>query len=429
MTVVLPLLCFIGTSVGTQAQEITAWPQWGGPHRNFITDVTGLAESWPDGGPPVLWSRTLGTGHSTIISGNDRLFTMYRVGNGQGREGPWESEETVIALDARTGETLWEHTYPSKLEDTSFGSGPHATPLLVEDRVFTGGTNKQLYAFDADTGAVLWSHNLVTDFNAPPLLIRPRVKSGYGCSPLAYKDTVICSVGGPGQSVMAFRQTDGSVVWAGGDFLVSEAPPVLIDVSGQIQLVVFGGGTVNGMDPDNGNVLWTHPHDPGNDFNFMGPLWGEDNILFVSSGYKTGSRALRLTRESAHTTVEELWLDSQLQFMFLNPLRIGNYIYGTDGTFGPSFVTGVDIQTGETLWQERGFARGSMLYADGKVILMDEDGDLALTRMTPDGMTILGRTTIFQSTSWSAPTLVGTKLYVRDREKIMALDLGVLPTN
>ena len=183
------------------------------------------------------------------------------------------------------------------------------------------------------------------------------------------------------------------------------------------------------MDPDDGTVLWTHPHDPGNDFNFMVPIWGEDNILFVSSGYKTGSRALRLTREDNLTTVKELWLDPQLQFMFLNPLRIGDYIYGTDGTFGPSFVTGVDVHTGETLWQERGFARGSMLYADGKVILMDEDGDLALTRMTPDGMTVLGRTTIFQSTSWSAPTLVGTTLYVRDREKIMALDLGLTPTN
>ena len=429
MTVVLLVLCSLTIAIGTKAQEAATWSQWGGPHRNFITDATGLADSWPESGPPVQWSRTLGTGHSAIISGNDRLYTMYRVGNGQGREGPWESEETVVALNAQTGETLWEYTYPSKLEDTSFGSGPHATPLLVDNRVFTGGTNKQLYAFDAVSGEVLWSHDLVADFNAPPLLIRPRVKSGYGCSPLAYKDTVICSVGGPGQSVMAFRQMDGRAVWAGGDFLVSEAPPVLIDVSGQTQLVVFGGGTVNGMDPDDGTVLWTHPHDPGNDFNFMVPIWGEDNILFVSSGYKTGSRALRLTREDNLTTVEELWLDPQLQFMFLNPLRIGDYIYGTDGTFGPSFVTGVDVRTGQTLWQERGFARGSMLYADGKVILMDEDGDLALTRMTPDGMTVLGRTTIFQSTSWSAPTLVGTTLYVRDREKIMALDLGLTPTN
>ena len=412
-------------AVITAQQSVTSdWRQWGGPNRNFISDATGLADSWPDGGPPMHWSRTLGTGHSAIVVGDEQLFTMYRRGNGRGREGPWESEETVVALEAESGNTLWEYTYASKLEDTSFGSGPHATPLLVEGKLFTGGTNKQLFAFDAATGTVIWSHDLVADFNAPPLLIRPRVKAGYGCSPLAYKDMIICSVGGPGQSVIAFRQNDGNVVWTGGDFLVSEAPPALIDVDGQMQLAVFGGGTINGLDPDTGDVLWTHPHDPGNDFNFMVPLWSDNNILFVSSGYKTGSRALKLTLVGNHTTVRELWLDPQLQFMFLNPLRIGNYVYGTDGTFGPSFVSAVDIRTGEILWQERGFSRGSLLYADGKVILMDEDGDLALTRMTPDGMTVLSRATIFDTTSWSVPTLVGTTLYVRDREKIIAFDLS-----
>ncbi|GIT66990.1 MAG: hypothetical protein Ct9H300mP25_04620 [Acidobacteriota bacterium] len=96
MTVVLLFVCSITIAVGTKAQETATWSQWGGPHRNFITEVTGLADSWPDGGPPVRWSRTLGTGHSAIISGNNRLYTMYRVGNGQGREGPWEAEETVI---------------------------------------------------------------------------------------------------------------------------------------------------------------------------------------------------------------------------------------------------------------------------------------------------------------------------------------------
>lgn len=418
------LVVLAGTVTHAQESESNEWRQWGGPQRNFISESTGLADSWPTDGPPINWSRRLGTGHSAIIFGDGRLFTMYRDGNGHGREGPWSAEETVVAMNATTGNTLWEHTYPSKLEDTSFGSGPHATPLLVNGRLFTGGTNKQLFAFDATNGDVLWSHDLVAAFNAPPLLIRPRVKAGYGCSPLAYKDMVICSVGGPGQSVMAFYQNDGRVAWRGGDFLVSEAPPILINVDGQQQLAVLGGGTINGLDPDTGQVLWTHPHDPGNDFNFMVPLWGDDNILFVSSGYKTGSRALQLTSNGDLTSVQELWLDPQLQFMFLNPIRVGNYVYGTDGTFGPSFVSAVDIRTGETLWQERGFARGSMLYADGKVILIDEDGDLALTRMTPDGMTVLGRTSIFETTSWSAPTLVGTDLYVRDREKIMSFDLA-----
>ena len=221
----------------------------GGPHRNFIVNSTGLAEKWPETGPPVMWTRPLGTGHSAILVDDGRLYTMYRAGNGRAKQGPWDAEETVIAMDAATGKTLWEHKYPSRREDFSFGAGPHSTPLIVGDRLFTIGTNKQMFAFDKQSGKVLWSRDFIKDFNSPELLIRPVVKTGYGCSPIAYRDTIICSVGGPGQSVMAFRQSDGAVVWKSGDFLTSEAPPILIDVGGRDQLVVFRGGTVNGMDP------------------------------------------------------------------------------------------------------------------------------------------------------------------------------------
>ena len=269
---------------------------------------------------------------------------MYRVGDGRNRRGPWEAEESVIAMDAATGQTMWEHTYPSKIEDFSFGAGPHSTPLLVSDRLFTVGTNKQLYAFDGDTGDVLWSHDLVTAFDAPPLLIRPVVKAGYGCSPIAYRDFIICSVGGPGQSIMAFRQRDGAVVWKSGDFLTSQAPPILITVDGQEQLIIFAGQTINGLDPDTGRVLWSHVHDPGNDFNLSQPLWGEDNIMFFSSAYIAGSRAIRLEREGDVTRVKELWFSSRLRFMFLNGIRLGDHVYGTTGDFGPAFLTAIDVR-------------------------------------------------------------------------------------
>ena len=347
------------------------------------------------------------------------------VGDGRNRQGPWETEETVIALDAATGETLWEHTYPSALADFDFGAGPHSTPLLVDGRLFTVGTYKQFYAFDAATGEVLWSHDLVAEFGSPRLLLRPVVKSGYGCSPIAYDDLVICSVGGPGQSVMAFHQSDGTVAWRSGHFLTSQAPPILINVDGQDQLVFFAGQSINGLDPENGRVLWSHVHDAGNDLNLSHPLWGEDNILFYSSAYISGSRALRLVRKGDATQVQELWFSSRLRFMFLNGIRLGDYVYGTSGDFGPAFLTAIDVRTGEVAWQTRGFSRASLIYADGKLILMDEDGDLALARLAPRGPTVLARATIFDTTAWTVPTLVGTTLYARDREKIVAIDLGL----
>ena len=163
-----------------QTPGAAAWPQWGGPARDFHSTSTGLADAWPAAGPPVLWSRPLGTGHSSIVADDGRLFTMYRRGNGRAKVGPWSNEETVVALDAKSGETLWEHSYPARtgFEDFSFGPGPHATPLVVGDRVFTAGTNQQLHAFDKRTGKVLWSHDFVKEFKSPELLIRPVVKAG-----------------------------------------------------------------------------------------------------------------------------------------------------------------------------------------------------------------------------------------------------------
>ena len=414
-------------SVRLEAQDPGAWRQWGGPNRNFVVQATGLADAWPEAGPRQLWSRPLGVGHSAILAEDGRLFTMYRVGNGRARAGPFEAEESVIALDAATGRTLWEHKYPSQLEDFSFGAGPHATPLLVGDRLFSMGTNKQLFAFDKRTGKVLWAHDLVKDFGAPPLLIRPLVKVGYGCSPLAYRDTLICSIGGPGQSAMAFRQSDGSVVWKSGDFLTSDAPPILIEFAGRPQVVFLGGGTVTALDPADGRVLWSHPHDPGNDLNCSTPLWGTDDILFVSSGYKAGSRAIQLKREGNATVPEELWFTNKVRFMFLSPIRLGDTLYGFSGDSNPAFLTALELKTGKTLWQHRGFGRASMIHADGKAIIMDEDGDLALARLAPEGVTVLSRAKLFDTRSWTVPTLVGTTLFARDREKIVALQLGRQP--
>jgi outer membrane protein assembly factor BamB len=406
-----------------------AWRQWGGANRDFVVEARGLADKWPDAGPRVIWTRPLGTGHSAIVVDDGRLFTMYRKGNGRsggGRAtGPWDAEEAVVALNARTGETIWEHKYASQIEDFSFGAGPHSTPLVVGDRLFTIGTNKQMFAFDKKSGKVLWSHDFIKEFKSPPLLIRPVVKTGYGCSPIAFRDTIICSVGGPGQSIMAFRQSDGAVVWKSGDFLTSEAAPILIEFGGRQQVVFLAGGTVTGLDPANGKVLWSHPHDPGNDLNCGTPIWNGQDILFVSSAYKAGSRAIRLKQEGDATIPEELWFTNRTRFMFLNAVRLGDFVYGTSGDFGPAFLTALELKTGKMAFQHRGFGRASMVYADGKAIIMDEDGDLALAKLTPEGVTILSEAKkVFDTVSWTVPTLVDTTLYARDREKIVALDLG-----
>ena len=416
-------LLVAGAQLHAQATA-SEWPQWGGPQRNFMSRATGLADSWPAGGPKVLWSRPLGLGHSAIVTNGSLLYTLYRPGKQVSRTGPWAAEEVVAALDARTGATRWEHRYPSEPFDFTQGPGPHSTPLVVGDRVFATGTNKQVHALDAATGKVIWTRDLVKDLGAPPRLIRPAVKAGYAVSPLAFNDTIILQAGGTGQAVIALRQSDGSLAWKSGDFLVSEASPLLIDVNGQPQVVIFAAQAVHGLDPATGRLLWSHEHDTSGDMNNSTPIWGPDNVLIVSSGYNQGTRALRLTRQGDTTRVQELWFTTRLKVMFANALRIGDHLYASHGDFGPSVMTGLDVRTGEVAWQERGFGRSSFVFADGKAIVMDEDGDLALVRLTPQGMTVLAQAHVFDTVSWTAPTLVGTTLYARDREKIVALDLG-----
>jgi outer membrane protein assembly factor BamB len=428
--VVLALAILLMSSAPTSSSrsqpQTTAqsWPQWGGPDRNFISDTTGLADSWPDSGPPQLWRRPLGLGHSSMVVESGRLYTMYRPGKEVTRKGPWEDREVVIALDAATGKTLWEHEYPSEPLNFSFGAGPHATPLIADDIVVTVGTNKQLHAFDKTTGRVVWAHDLVKAFGAPPTLIRPAVKAGYGSSPLLYRDTIILQVGGPGQAVMAFRKHDGSVAWRAGDFLTAEAPPILIELDGQPQVVVLGGQSVNGLDPDTGRVLWSHPHDTSGDMNNSTPVWGPDNILFITSAYNLGSRALHLVRKGHATHVEQLWYTNRFRLMFSNAIRLGNYIYGTSGDFGPAFLGAVHVKTGEIAWQARGFGRSSLVHADGKTIIMDEDGHLALVRLSPTGHELLARAQIFSGTAWTVPAVVGTTVFARNREEIVALNLA-----
>jgi outer membrane protein assembly factor BamB len=413
-----------------------SWPQWGGAGRDFVVrDSPQLAERWPDDGPRELWRRPLGTGHSAIVYADGRLYTMFRPGDARSRSGPWAAEEAVVALDAKTGETLWEHRYPSAIQDFSRGPGPHATPLLAGDRVFAIGTNKRLHALDRRTGELLWQVDLVGDLGAPPLLVRPVVKSGYASSPIAWRDLVICAVGGPGQSLVAFRQSDGSVAWRSGHFLISGSSPLLIEVGDAggdatgggawEQLVFFAGSLVAGLDPANGEVLWAHAHDPGNDFNFSLPLWrAEDRTLFVSSGYRAGSRGLRLSREGDVTRVEELWFDHRTKFQFLNAVRVKDTVYGTTGESGAAFLAAIDLATGESRWRHRGLGQATLLAADGKLIALTEDGDLVLLRPGAQGVDELARATLFDTTSWTVPTLVGTTLYARDREEIVALVLG-----
>jgi outer membrane protein assembly factor BamB len=393
----------------TPSQAQTEWSQWGGPTRNFMSTSKGLAASWPASGPKQLWSRPLGQGHSSILVSGNTLYTMYSQGE----------QEVVIALAADTGKTIWEHKYEAPTAGMNYkeGLGPHSTPLLVGDRLFTVGAIGKFHALDKKTGKVLWSHDLWKDYGGK------RMDRGYSCSPLLYKNTIILTLGGQGQTLIAFNPNDGAVVWKSQSLDMSPSSPVIINVDGQDQLVAFMGKQIAGVDPNNGELLWSHPHVTDWGLNISTPVWGNDNLLFLSSAYSGGSRVLKLAQTSGKTTVTELWFNNRLRIHHGTAIRIGDYVYGSSGDFGPAFFSAVNVKTGEIAFQDRSFPKINSLYADGKLIMLDEDGNLVLATVSPAGLKVISKVSLMKNLAWTVPTLVGTKLYVRDRQTIAALDL------
>ena len=409
----LAALAFVATTAQDPAPA--GWPQWGGPHRNFRISAAEIPHTWSENGPTQLWRRALGEGYSSILAGGDLLFTMFRE----------DDNEVVIALDAATGATRWRHAYHAPLLNNGYfdvwlnsaGPGPYSTPLLAGGSVFTIGVNGQLHALDARTGALRWSHNLVDAFDLDEY-------NAFASSPIAYGEHVIQPLGGSGRGVVAFDRETGAVAWRSPEFDLAPGSPVLIDVDGHTQLVVLGQQEVVGLDPADGRRLWSHPHTNELGLNISAPLWGPGNMLFVSSAYDGGSRMLRLNRSGGRTTASEAWFNGRMRVQFGNAVRIGNLILGSTGDFGPAFVAALDAETGAEVWRERTFARAHLLDAGGILVIVDEDGEIALASATNDGLQVHARKEMLTANAWTPPTLVGSILYIRDRRDVLALDLG-----
>lgn len=406
-TIAISLLTLVA-SVSTFAQS--EWPQWGGPDRNFTVKTKGLAATWPTSGPKQLWTRPLGRGHSAIVVDGKTLYTMYSAGE----------EEMVIALAADTGKTIWEHKYaaPTAGQNYQAGFGPHSTPLISGTLLFTVGALGKLHALDKQTGKVIWSHDLWKELGGKSM------DRGYACSPLLYKNTIILTLGGKDQALIAFNVKDGSVAWKSLNVDISPTSPILINVDGQEQLVAFMGKEIVGVDPNNGTLLWSHGHVTDWGLNISLPVWGSDNLLFLSSAYNGGSRVLRLSRKDGKTQVEEVWFHRRLRLHHGTAIRIGDYVYASSGDFGPAFLAATNVKTGEIAFQDRSFPKSNFVYADGKLIILDEDGNLALATVSPTGLNLISKFALLKNLAWTVPTLVGTKLYLRDRQTITALDLS-----
>lgn len=392
------------------------WTQWGGPDRNFRVAAAPLASEWPASGPKTLWRRPLGHGDSAIVADSDTLYTMYRR----------DDQEVVVALDRATGKTRWEHAYAAPLWEGfrgNQGKGPRATPILVGDRVCATGVGARLTCLDRRSGEVRWTRELWEHYDVDPSKYGPSDR-GFGASLLALGDRLLTVAGGPGHAVTALDLDDGSVIWASLDYEIGYASPILIEVDGEKQLVFFMADRVVGVRPEDGALLWEYPHATPYSVNASTPVWGPDGVLFVSSAYDVGSRGLHLTRVDGRTEVEELWSNRKMQVMHGSAVRVGDVIWASSGGFGPAFLVGVRARSGEEVARMRGFAKANLVASGERLVVLDENGVLGLVSIEGERPVVLAKAPLLSPRSWVAPTVVGTTLYARDREEIVAVDLG-----
>lgn len=397
-------------AAGGAATGVVAWTQWGGPHRNFTTDASGLKPTWPAAGPKVIWKRPLGEGYSSPSVDGSSLYTMY------GRPG----SEIVAALNAGTGKTLWEHSTPMTFRSDAAdqGNGPYSTPLLVGGRIFTTGVSGRLQCLDK-TGKLLWTQMLWTDHGGTHLMY------GYASSPIAFRDLIIVPVGGKGKATMAFQQADGKIAWAKGNVPNAYSSPLLINIDGLEQLVQVMDGLVFGLNPHNGDLLWQVPFKAAYGISVATPVWCPGNLLFVSAEYGAGSKMVHLTRNGLEMKAEVAWSSNRLRLHNGNAIWVNGALYFTSGGKGSqAILSAVDAASGNILWQERSIQKATFVWADGKLITLSEDGILMLANPSPKGFQVAAKSELLTNLSWTPPVLVGTKLYVRDRKSIMAVELG-----
>src|SRR5262249_33414069 len=223
----------------------------------------------------------------------------------------------------------------------------------------------RMQCLEKKTGKLLWTQHLWLEHKGTRLMY------GYPSSPIAFRDTVIVPVGGRGKALMAFRQTDGSPVWAKNDFANVYSSPLLINLDGQEQLVMLMDGAMIGVNPQDGALQWQVPFRANYSLAVTTPVWGPGDLLFVSAEYDAGAKVVELRRDGAKTLVKELWSSNRLRLHHGNAMWIDNTLYFSSGGKGSvAILTAVDGRTGKIHWQDRSISKATFVWADQKLITL-----------------------------------------------------------
>lgn len=383
--------------------SVPEWPGFRGPRRDSVVEGVHIGTDWTQSPPARLWQREVGPGWSSFAVRGDLLFT-------QEQRGP---DEVVACYRVSTGQPVWVHTDAARFWESNAGAGPRATPVLAATRLYSLGATGILNALDLKTGAAVWSRNAAADTGT-------EVPGwGFSGSPLLYEDLVIVAVSG---QLAAYDAATGVPRWTGPKGGISYSSPHLLVAAGIPQVALLNSQGAIAVRPSDGKVLWEHAWQGAP---IVQPALASGGALLISTGGDMGGgvglRQLRLSPGSEQWQVKEDWTSIGLKPYYNDFVLHKGNAFGFDG----SILSCIGLEDGKRKWKGGRYGYGQMLLLSSQDLLLvvSEQGDLALIRAASEGYAEVARAPGIEGKTWNHPALIGDVLLVRNAEQMAAFRL------
>jgi outer membrane protein assembly factor BamB len=394
-----------GRAPGVRAGD---WPQILGPGRNGVAVDEKLVDSFPAKGPPIVWEHPVGEGYAGVAIAEGLAVVFHRI----------EDEEVVEGLEAATGKRVWKQTFPASYRGgINPDRGPRCVPLIHKGNVFLTGAAGDLHSVVLKTGKKRWSRPLESEFSIPPSFF------GVGSTPIVEGEKLLVNVGGKkGCGIVAFALSDGEIVWKATDEKGSYSSPTAVTLDGVRHVIFVTRMSALSINPEDGSVRWQFRFgDPGPTVNAATPQVIDGN-LFLSASYGIGA----VCRKIGKTAAEPVWANNNtMSSQFSTSVPHGGYMYGVDGRqdIPPARLRCFEPKTGKILWTEESYPVANLIVADGKLVIVTDNGNLVLAVASPKAYRELGRAKLAPTETRALPALANGLLYVRDKSKLKCVDL------